>query len=38
MGICRKCKKEMSDASVTTCEANASVEYPDGNALQSRAV
>ena len=35
MGICRNCKKEMSDASVTTCEANASVEYPDGEALQT---
>ena len=35
MGICRNCKKEMSDSSVTTCEANASVEYPDGKALQA---
>jgi hypothetical protein len=35
MGICRNCKKEMSDASVMTCEANASVEYPDGKALQA---
>ena len=35
MGICRNCKKEMMDLSVTTCEANASVEYPDGKALQA---
>jgi len=35
MGICRKCQREMSDASVTTCEGNTSIEYPDGTALKS---
>jgi len=33
MGICRGCRKEMSDPSVITCEANASVKYPDGDIL-----
>ena len=31
MGICIRCHKEMSDASVTTCEANTSIQYPDGS-------
>jgi hypothetical protein len=35
MGICRLCRKEMSDASVTTCTENTSVKYPDGEVLQS---
>ena len=34
MGICLKCGKEMSDASVTTCEKNKSIEYPDGTVLE----
>jgi hypothetical protein len=34
MGICRKCRKEMSDASVMTCEGNTSIEYPDGEVLE----
>jgi len=34
MGICRNCKKEMTDPAVTTCEANGSVQYPDGEVLQ----
>jgi hypothetical protein len=33
MGICTKCHREMSDASVTTCDANVSIEYPDGTVL-----
>lgn len=35
MGICKGCKKEMTDPAVTTCEANVSVQYPDGEALPS---
>jgi hypothetical protein len=35
MGICMNCKKEMSDASVTTCEGNIFIEYPDGTTLKS---
>lgn len=35
MGICAKCKKEASDVSVITCEANTSVKFPDGEILQS---
>ena len=34
MGICNSCHKEMSDPSVTTCEANVSVKYPGGEVLQ----
>ena len=33
MAICRNCKKEMSDSSVTTCTANIEVRYPDGTVL-----
>ena len=33
MGICRSCRKEMSDPAVTACEANVSVKYPDGSLL-----
>ncbi|NLT67501.1 MAG: hypothetical protein GXX84_12940 [Acidobacteria bacterium] len=33
MAVCNRCGKEMSDASVTTCEGNDSVTYPDGKAL-----
>jgi hypothetical protein len=35
MGICIRCRKEMSDASVSTCEGNISIRYPDGETLQS---
>ena len=35
MGICRKCRKEMSDASLTTCEENTAIEYPDGQVLKT---
>ena len=34
MEICLRCKKEMANASVTTCEENISVEYPDGEVLE----
>jgi hypothetical protein len=34
MGTCLKCRKEMSDASVMTCEGNTSIEYPDGEVRQ----
>ena len=30
MGICIYCRKEMSQESVSTCEGNISVKYPDG--------
>jgi hypothetical protein len=33
MAICKKCQKEMSDASVGTCEGNDFIRYPDGKAL-----
>jgi hypothetical protein len=35
MGICPRCRKETSDAAVTTCEENAFVTYPDGSTLQA---
>ena len=35
MGICISYRKEMSDASVTTCEGNISIKYPDGEVLLS---
>ena len=35
MGICISCRKEMSLESVTTCEANVSIKYPDGEVLPS---
>ena len=35
MGICKYCQKETSDASVTTCEGNASIKYPDGESLST---
>lgn len=34
MGICWSCKKEMSDASVTTCTGNTIIKFPDGKTLQ----
>ena len=34
MGICLRCRKDMTSASVTTCEENISVKYPDGEILQ----
>jgi hypothetical protein len=34
MGICMRCHREMSDASVTTCKENVSIEYPDGEVLK----
>lgn len=34
MGICYRCKKEMSDASVMTCEGDTAVGYPDGEILE----
>jgi hypothetical protein len=34
MEICWICKKEMSDAGVTTCTARTSIKYPDGKVLQ----
>ncbi len=34
MGICRRCRKEMSSATVTTCEGYTSIEYPDGEVLE----
>jgi hypothetical protein len=34
MGICWKCQKEMSDASVTTCTGDTFIKYPDGKILQ----
>jgi len=34
MELCQRCRKEMVDASVTTCEANTSVRYPEGEVLQ----
>jgi len=33
MAICKRCQKEMSDATVTTCEGNDYIQYPDGEAL-----
>ncbi len=33
MGICKSCQKEILDASVTTCEGKADIEYPDGKVL-----
>jgi len=35
MGICPRCRKETSDAAVTTCEENAFITYPDGSTLQA---
>jgi hypothetical protein len=35
MGICRICKKETSDPSVTTCEGNTSITYPNGEVLKT---
>jgi len=35
MAICLSCRKEASDTSVTTCEGNASIKYPDGQVLQT---
>ncbi len=34
MGICMSCHKEISDASVMTCEARVSIEYPNGEVLK----
>ncbi len=34
MKTCFRCKKEMSRASVTTCEGYTSVEYSDGEVLE----
>lgn len=34
MEICRSCHKEMSDASVTTCEGEGVIRYPDGQTLK----
>lgn len=34
MSICLSCRKEIWDPSVTTCEGNAFIEYPDGQALE----
>ena len=34
MSICLSCRKEIMNASVTTCEGNAFIEYPDGQSLK----
>jgi hypothetical protein len=34
MGICARCKMETSDATVTNCELNTAIQYPDGSVLQ----
>lgn len=33
MAICTRCQQETSDASVITCEGNASVTYPNDESL-----
>lgn len=34
METCFRCKKEMSSASVATCEGYDSIKYPDGEVLE----
>jgi len=35
MNICDTCKKDMSSADVTTCDARGYIEYPDGTVLRT---